>query len=327
MVVTVHSSLEGGPVGQDILSGMSQELSFSTEEYQRRVEGVREAMREADVDVLVVRHPPNVYYLSGHQSFSMFNGECVILPLEGQPTLVVHPPELGTALMHTWLEQVHGYTGRGEQENYQATLLAEQGFSRSRIGVEKTLSGMTADSLERMRGALPNAELVDGSAFVSTVKITKSQQEIEYLRQAARITDAGILAAIEAAGEGKTDNDVAAAGNHAMFTAGSEYMCISPIVTSGRRSGILHSTHKRVPLSKGDSLCMEFGASFERYTAPMMRTVSIGEPEPGVALLAKACITALNNVISIMRPGITADEVAKAGWEPPAFHDHKICVL
>ena len=47
----------------------------------------------------------------------------------------------------------------------------------------------------------------------------------------------------------------------------------------------------------------------------MMRTVSIGEPEPGVARLANACITALNNVIDTMRAGITADKVARAGWK------------
>ena len=69
-------------------------------------------MREADVDVLLVSHPPNVYYLSGYQSFAMYNAETVIVPLEGAPTLVVHPPELGTALLHTWLDEAHGYPKR-----------------------------------------------------------------------------------------------------------------------------------------------------------------------------------------------------------------------
>ncbi len=315
MVVSVHGSLAGGPVGLESLAGLPQELAFSVEEYGKRIEAVRKAMREADVDVLVAQHPPNVYYLAGHQSFAMYNGECVILPLEGQPILVVHPPEIGTALLHTWLGQVHGYPGGLGRERYLARLLAEHGLDRSRVGVEQSLPGMTPDSLAMLREALPHADLVDGSRLVSTVKITKSNQEIEYLRQAARITDAGILAAIEAAGEGKTDNDVAATGNRAMFEAGSEYMCLSPIVTSGRRSGILHSTHKRVPLSGGDSLCMEFGACVQRYTAPMMRTISIGEPAPGVARLANACLAALDNIISAMRPGVTADEVARAGWQ------------
>jgi Xaa-Pro aminopeptidase len=92
-------------------------------------------------------------------------------------------------------------------------------------------------------------------------------------------------------------------------------MSISPIVTSGRRSGVLHSTHKRVPLVRGDSILMEMGASYQRYTAPTMRTVSIGEPVDGVRRLAHACLTALDKVIAAMRPGVTADAVARAGWE------------
>ena len=314
MVVDVHSSLAGGPVGRDSLSGLPLELAFTVEEYESRIEGVRRAMAEAKVDVFVVRHPPNVYYLSGHQSFAMFGGECLILPLNGDPTLIVHPPELGTALLHSWMDEVYGYPDRPHEE-YQARLLTEQGFANARVGVETSLAGMTPDAFDTLRRALPGAEMVDGSGFVATVKITKSPQEIEYLREAARITDAGIMASIDAVAEGKTDNDVAAAGNQALIDAGSEYMCLSPILTTGRRSGILHSTHKRMPLSKGDSICMEFGACVQRYTAPMMRTVSVGEPQPGVARLANACITALNNVIDAMRPGITAHEVAQAGWE------------
>ena len=314
MVVDVHSSLAGGPVGVDSLSGLPQEIAFTVEEYEARIEGVRRAMAEANVDVFVVRHPPNVYYLSGHQSFAMFGGECVILPLNGDPTLIVHPPELGTALLHTWMDEVHGYPDRAHEE-YQAELLKGQGFAGARVAVENSLAGMTPEGFDTLRRSLPGAELVDGSGFVASVKITKSPQEIEYLRQAARITDAGIMASIDAAAEGATDNDVAAAGNQALIAEGSEYMCLSPILTTGRRSGILHSTHKRMPLGKGDSICMEYGACVQRYTAPMMRTVSIGEPEPGVARLANACITALNNVLGAMRAGITADEVAREGWK------------
>ena len=315
MTVPVHPSLSGGPVGRDSLDGLPQELAFPKDEYEARIDGVRKAMREADVDVLIVRHPLNVVYLSGFQTFAVYNTECVIVPMDGPPVLVVHPPEIGTALLHTWLDEVHGYPDPANREAYQASLLADRRLDRSRVGVEKQSPGMAAGSYERLREALPRAELVDASDVVSTVKVTKSPREIEYIRRAARITDAGGTAAIDAAREGGTDNDVAAAANRAMFDAGTEYMCISPIVTSGARSGVLHSTHKRNTLEKGDSVCIELGGCYQRYTAPIMRTVSIGEPRPEIARLADACITALNNVISTMRPGVTADEVAKAGWD------------
>ena len=229
----------------------------------------------------------------------MYEGECVILPLEGHPILITHPPEIGTALLHTWLDQVYGYCSHYGREEYQAVLLKEHGLDKMRIAIEKKSAAVSAYTYDRLRDALPNAELVDGSNIVSTVKATKSPQEIEYIRHASRITDTGVLAAIAMVGEGKTDNDVAAAANQAIYEAGSEYMCVSPIVTTGRRSGVLHSTHKRVSLSIGDSVCMEFGACVQRYTAPIMRTVSIGRPPEGVKRLANACLTAQLKPLSL----------------------------
>ena len=34
MIVAVHGSLAGGPVGKDSLSGLASELAFSAEEYE-----------------------------------------------------------------------------------------------------------------------------------------------------------------------------------------------------------------------------------------------------------------------------------------------------
>ena len=315
MAVKLHPSLAGGPASRDILSGLPRELAFTAEEYRDRLDGVRLAMEEKDVDVLLVQEPSNVLYLSGYQSFSMYGGECFVLPLEGEPSLVVHPPELGTALLHSWLDQAVGYAAGESHEKFLAGHLRRQGFGTSRIGVEKASIGITARSHEDLLAALTEARFVDGSGIVSSTRVTKSPREIEYLRKSARITDKGMVAAIEAVAEGATDNDVAAAAAHAMLHAGSEYMSVSPIVTTGRRSGVLHSTHKRVPLRRGDSVLMEMGACYQRYTAPTMRTVSIGEPVDGVRRLADACLTALDNVIAAIRPGVTADTVAKAGWE------------
>ena len=92
-------------------------------------------------------------------------------------------------------------------------------------------------------------------------------------------------------------------------------MCLSPVVTSGRRSGILHSTHKRNRLQTGDVVLLEMGGCIHRYTAPTMRTVFIGEPPAEARRMAEACLTALGNVLDTLRAGITSDEVAQAGWE------------
>ncbi len=311
----LHSTLSGGRATLDMLDGLSQELAFPVEEYETRLAAVRQGMRERDIDALVVQHPPNVLYLTGYQTFSSNAGECVIVPSEGDPTLLVPPPELGGALVNTWLDDRRGYAPGRSEEQYIADTLMDKKLDGARVGVEKGSHGLPAGTYDGLVAALPEAQFVDGSGIVESVKTVKSSREIEHIRAAAKTTDAGMAAAIDAAREGATDNDVAAAASQVMVAAGSEYMCLSPVVTSGRRSGILHSTHKRNRLESGDIVLLEMGGCIHRYTAPTMRTVFIGEPPAEARRMAEACLTALGNILSAIRAGVTADEVAQAGWE------------
>ena len=311
----LHPTLSGGRATIDMLDGLSQELVFPVEEYETRLAAVRQGMRERDIDALVVQHPPNVLYLTGYQTFSSNAGECVVVPSEGDPTLLVPPPELGGALVHTWLDDRRGYALGRSEEQYIADTLMDKKLDGARVGVEKGSHGLPAGAYEGLVAALPKASFIDGSGIVDAVKTVKSAREIEHTRAAAKTTEAGMAAAIDAAREGATDNDMAAAASQALVAAGSEYMCVSPIITSGRRSGILHSTHKRNRLETGDVILLEMGGCIHRYTAPTMRTVFIGEPPAEARRMAEACLTALGNVLNTIRAGVTADEVAEAGWE------------
>ena len=250
-----------------MLEGLPQELAFPVEEYETRLAAVRAGMRERDVEALVVQHPPNVLYLTGYQTFSPNFGECMVVPLEGDPILLVPAPELGGALVHTWLDDRRGYAPDRSNAQYIADTLRDKKLDGAKVGVEKASHGLPAGTYESLVAALPKAQFIDGSGIVDAVKTVKSPREIEHIRNAARTTDAGMAAAIDAAREGASDNDMAAAASQAIVAAGSEYMCVSPIVTSGRRSGILHSTHKRNRLETGDVVLLEMGGCIHRYTA------------------------------------------------------------
>ena len=130
------------------------------------------------------------------------------------------------------------------------------------------------------------------------------------LRQAARLTSLGMLAAIDAVAEGKTDNEVAAAAYQTLISGGSEYMSLDPIVTVGEWSGVPDSTHCRRPILPGDAILLEMGACIHRYTAASMRTAVSGVPGDDVRRAADACIASLNTVIENMKPGTLADDIA-----------------
>ena len=185
----------------------------------------------------------------------------------------------------------------------------------SRIAIEKNCLGFNLAQNEKLNSVFPESEIIDGSDLIQSLRKIKSREEINHIRQSASITDKGIEAAVESARENSSDNYIAAAANAALIGNGSEYFSISPIVTSGKRSGILHSSHKRKCLEKGDVILLEMGASYQRYTAPIMRTVTIGASGDEVLKTADACLVALDNVISAIKPGVSADEVARAGWK------------
>ena len=311
----VHSTISGGLATLDMMDGLPQEPAFPVEEYEARLAAVRQEMRERDVEVLVVQHPTNVLYLTGYQTFSPNFGECMVVPQEGDPTMIVPSPELGGALVHTWLDDRRGYPPDRSGAQYIADTLREKRLGDAKVGVEKRSHGLPAGTYDGLVGALPKAQFLDGSGIVEAVKTVKSSREIEHIRAAAKTTEVGMAAAIDVARAGATDNDMAAAASEAIVAAGSEYMCLSPVVTSGRRSGILHSTHKRNRLEKGDVILLEMGGCIHRYSAPTMRTVFIGEPPTEARRMAEACLIALGNVLNTIRAGVTADEVAQAGWE------------
>ena len=323
----VHPSLAGGVLDKSALDGLGSELAFPAEEYRQRIAKLRAAMSAAGLDVLLAHHPGNVVYLSGYQTFSVLSDECAVVPAAGEPRLVVPPPELGTALLHTWLDCAYGFAREQSAGAYLAASVREMGFESARLGIDRSTTAITPRCLTDLSAGLPQATIVDASDLVESVRAVKSPREIECLRAAAPMTDAGMTAAIAQIAPGKTDNDVAAAAIHAMTLAGSEYVCDSPIVTSGRRSGILHSTHKRVALEPGDPVCIELGACYQRYTAALMRTASLGPPSPGVQRLADACLNALDTVLSTLRAGLTGHEVAEpataaiaAAGEDLVFH-------
>src|SRR5438445_387278 len=79
---------------------------------------------------------------------------------------------------------------------------------------------------------------------------------------------------------------------------------IVPIVTSGRRSGIPHTTFRRVRLEAGDPVFIEVCGTYQRYSAPMLRTASIGEPAPEIRRAFDTCRASVEALIAEIRPGV-----------------------
>lgn len=289
-------------------------VPFPEGEYHERVRKVRKEMEEEGLDALLVTYPCNLYYVSGYYTFGVGNHACLVLPLDGDAALQMTSMEIAAGVVNSWVKKFvvaewRGQEGAGEQL---ADLAREMGLEKGRLGIEPSRPGLMPPVLQSLKSSLPLASLVDASDLVGRVRLVKSLLEIDFLRKAADYTRAGINASLAAIRPGMLDNDVARVGYDAMIAAGSEFMSVQPIVSSGIRTSYGHTTYRRIPLEVGDKVFLEYGGAHQRYTAPMMRTAVIGEPSDDVLRVADAVGDTVSTIIQEAKPGCTGHDVAMA---------------
>ena len=287
-------------------------LIFSGEEFQRRVSAVQAGMAKSGLDDLFLFSPEHIFYLSGYQTFGYFSYQALIVPVKGEPVLVLRFLETFLARLYSWINQVVPWDDHEDPIAVTVQTVKERGFAKARIGVEDGGFYMPLPVWRRIREAFPDSSFEDGARLVEQVRLRKSSEEIAYMRKAAEFTSAGMAKGVAECQAGRTENDVAAAVFNAMTRAGSEYSPHDPIVTSGWRSGIPHTTYERRRLEAGDTVLIEITGNYHRYNAPLMRTAVIEKPTPKVKEMASLVIEGLEAAMAAIRPGVTSGEVDDA---------------
>jgi len=284
-------------------------LVFSEEEFRRRMDSVQAGLKDNGLNALLLFSPEHVFYLSGFQTFGYFSYQALIVPAGGGPILVLRFLESFLAQHYSWVGQVVRWDDHDDPIDVTVSVLKEHNLARGRIAIEDRGFYMPLAIPRRLKEALPDASLEDGIRLLEHVRVRKSHEELAYIRKAAEYSSLGIAAGVRESKVGRTENDVAAAIYDAMTRAGSEYSPHDPIVTSGWRSGVPHTTYERKRLEPGDTVLLEITGTHHRYVAPLMRTAIVGSPSPKVREMASLVIEGLEAAIAAIRSGITSGEV------------------
>ncbi|MCE0733328.1 Xaa-Pro peptidase family protein [Halomonas sp. G15] len=299
-----------------------RELPFPRAEFTARLARVHAAMQAAGLDALLLTDPADIFYLTGYHTFEVSVHTALVVSAERR-VLQVPSIETGPAVVTAAVDEILGYRWEGIEEVIAP--LAEILSPYRAIGMDLFGAGLRFGVIRELQARL-GAECFrdDGGALLDAIRIVKTPSELDCLRESARITAAGLAAAEAVIAPGVTDNDVAAEGSRALLAAGSEFMSLQPIVTSGRRISIIHVNHKRRVIEAGDPVFLEFGAAFQRYTAPMMRTAVAGRATPEMQALRDVCREIFEALSAAMRPGNRFDDAARAAEAVLAPHAESV---
>ncbi len=303
---------------------MPAPLPFTTAEYDRRIGLVRAAMGQAGLEALVVTDPSNQAWLTGYDGWSFYVHQAVILPREGRPVWWGRNQDTNGAVrtVDTARTGVIGYADAYVQSTerhpmqHLAEVLGDLGLSEARIGVEMENYYYSAKAHAVLAESLPQAVLADATALVNWQRGVKSEEEIVFLRKAARISEKIVRLAIEMAEPGLRKNELAAAlmqaGIEGVGEDWGDYPAIVPLLPSGSDAAAPHLTWDGRPMQRGEGTFFELSGCYRRYHAPLCRTVYLGTPPAFYRRAEAALVEGLEAGLEAARAGNRACDVANA---------------
>ncbi len=294
---------------------VTKQLSFTVEEYQQRLAGVRARMQQREADLFLSHTPENIYYLSGYRTPGYYRYQCLALAHQGNPVLLTRRLEQPNVWAYSWFDDSASYLDTEDPIELTARVIEDLGGASRTIGVEKNSWFLTVQDFERLQRRLPNARFVDLSGTVEEGRLIKSPAEVGYMRRAARAAERAMQAGIEAVREGSNENQMAAAIWGGLVLGGSEYAGLPPFVVTGPRTLIPHATWSGRSIQRGEPWYFEIGATVHRYAAAFSRSGSLGTPSDEVRRMGDATAQALEALIANIKPGMTGSEVNALGQQ------------
>ncbi|WP_127904147.1 ectoine hydrolase DoeA [Solirhodobacter olei] len=307
-------------------------LNFSRAEYATRLEKTRAAMAAKGIDLLIVTDPSNMNWLTGYDGWSFYVHQCVVVPPSGEPIWFGRGQDANGARRTAYLAEANiiGYPDHYVQSterhpmDYLSAQLADRGLGKLRIGVEMDNYWFTAAAFASLVKHLPDARFSDCTALVNWQRAVKSETEIGYMRQAARIVEgmhARILDTVEV-GMRKCDlvAEIYDAGIRGVAGAGGDYPAIVPLLPSGADASAPHLTWDDKPMKSGEGTFFEIAGCFHRYHCPLSRTVFLGKPTQAFLDAEKATLEGMEAGLEAARPGNTCEDIATAFFAVLAKH-------
>jgi Xaa-Pro aminopeptidase len=277
-----------------------------------RLEHVRDAVRAAGLDAVLLTPGPDLRYVTGYDAKQLERLTCLAVPAHGDPALFVPRLELPAALASPagslGLETV-AWEETGDPFGLVAAMLG-------RVDVVGVSDRMWALFVLRLRDALPAARLVLAGSALRPLRIRKTAAEVAALREAGAAIDRVHARVPGWLRPGLTEREVASVITEAILAEGHATVDFVIVASGSNAASPHHEVSDRV-LAAGDVVVVDIGGAMPSgYCSDSTRTYAIGEPPAEVAAYYKVLYDAQEAACAAVRPGITAESVDAAAREP-----------
>ena len=283
-----------------------------------RLDRLRAAFDEHQIDALIVTTLPNVRYLTG------FTGSAAVLVVTRDLSVLTtdgrYRTQSAEQLERAGAPEVDISIGTGAEQR-DAARAALEGAKAARIGLEA--GNITWSGQRAWADVLGGDTLVPTANAVEALRERKDAAELARMERAAAIADAALFEVLPLMSQGVTEEHFALELDTAMRRGGAEGTAFETIVAAGENSAKPHHHPGSRRINGGDPVVVDFGAMFEGYRSDMTRTFCVdAEPEGELARIFNVVQESQAAGAAAVRPGIPAKDVddicrriiADAGW-------------
>ncbi|ABG03435.1 creatinase [Rubrobacter xylanophilus DSM 9941] len=297
-----------------IRNGEKVRPTFSREEMERRNAALRRHMAENDIDAVLFTSYQNIDYYSDFL-YTWFGRSYGLVVTQERHVTVSANIDAGMPWRRSFDDNIV-YTDWQRDNFYYAVreVLKDAGFSKGRLGIE--YDHVNLDMKRKLQDALPGAELVDISQATMAQRMIKSEEEIELIKNGARIADIGGAAVVEAIDEGVPEYEVALHGTQAMVREIARTYPHAELrdtwvwFQSGINTDGAHNWPTSRRIQRGDILSLNTFPMIAGYYTALERTLFFEEASDEHLRLWEINCEVHRRGIELIRPGVRCMDIA-----------------
>lgn len=237
----------------------------------KRINKLREYLKEKEIDGAFLSFQHNVYYFSGFTG-----GDDARLIITADKAYIITDSRYTFQVTEQCPEFIPEITSALNRDSIY-NILKNEGikslaFENSSISYSeyKLLSDITDEQ---------SIKLYNLDFFIEkNLRNFKDSDEISRILTACKIAEESFLELMDFIKPGMTEREVATELEYKMRKKGADGPSFDTIVASGVRSSMPHATASDKIIEKGDIVTIDFGAVYNKYCSDHTRTFFVGNP-------------------------------------------------
>lgn len=266
---------------------------------KKRIDKLTSMLNEHQVDVAIISEKNNIRYYSG------FTSEDAVL--------LIHRSACYLITDFRYIEQAHMQcrdfnvvdapgikTGPFIKETCMTLNAKRIWFDSDAISFRTYTS---------YKEALHPLELIPDRGIPSRLRLWKTEDEINHIRNAASLADKGFLHILGYIRPGVSEREIALELEFFLRRNGSDGLAFPIIVASGKNGSLPHAEPTDKKIAEGELITLDFGCRISGYCSDMTRTVALGEPDKEMREIYEITLKSQQLALEVIGPGLTGIEV------------------